>query len=115
MTTTYLLKGTHKTHGWTRELILKDGYGSGQFRIVPTDDSGPRIVALMSAGSWQNHPQDDRAKVNEDRVVLLEGQPLPDWAADWLHKVNAKSCGRAREAFQAAMDDAGDCFRDTGW
>jgi hypothetical protein len=98
MTTTYLLKGTHKTHGWTRELILKDGYGSGQFRIVPTDDSGPRIVALMSAGSWQNHPQDDR-----------------DWAADWLHKVNAKSCGRAREAFQAAMDDAGDCFRDTGW
>ena len=116
MTLTYTLRGTHKQTGWTRELVIRDGYGSGLYRIVPTDDSGTRIVEFLSAGSWSNNPADDRANVNRDRVVLCDGAPLPQWAFDWLSGVNAKSCQRGRDAFRAACDDADmHADRHTGW
>ena len=94
---------THKTSGWTRE-SLRDS--SPRFRITPTDDSGDRIVAMMSAGSWANYPQDDRELQDQDRVVLLEGAPLPEWALAWLNAANAKANARARENFRAAVERA---------
>lgn len=92
---------THKASGWTR---TPTSYGN--FCITPTDDSGDRIVAFMSRGSWANLPNDSRDKINTDRVVLIEGAPLPDWAIEWLTAANAKSCAQGRAAFQAAIDDA---------
>jgi hypothetical protein len=92
---------THKATGWTREAI-----GWDNWRITPTDDSGVRVVAFMSAGSWGNLPNDDRANINTDRIVLTEGADLPAWAVEWLTKANAKSTANARSAFQAALDDA---------
>lgn len=95
------LTRTHKVSGWTR---TPTGYG--HWRIVPTDGSGDRIVAFMSRHSWANLPNDDRANEDRDRVVLVSGEPLPEWARDWLEKANARSCERARDAFRAALDDA---------
>jgi len=63
---------THKTSGWTRTAI-----GFGQWTIHPTDDSGDRIVAFMSAHSWQNLPNDRRENIGTDRVVLVSGAELP--------------------------------------
>ncbi|HXU02807.1 MAG TPA: hypothetical protein VN903_17700 [Polyangia bacterium] len=60
----------------------------------------------MSAGSWANLPNDDRAHVDRDRVVLVDGDPLPEWAITWLETVNHRSCERGREALRAAIDDA---------
>ena len=104
MTTTYTK--THKASGWTRTPT-----GHGLYRIEPTDadrESGEvtRIVAFLSAGSWANYPHDDRARIEQDRVVLVEGDPLPAWAIAWLEGVNARSAERGREALRAAMDDA---------
>lgn len=81
--------------------------GSSRYLITPTDDSGARLVAFLSAGSWANYPNDDRAKQNEDRIVQLEGAPLPDWAVRWLTNANAKQCDRARSAFRSAVEQAG--------
>ena len=101
----------HKASGWTRTAI-----GYGDYRIVPTDGSGDRIVAFMSAYSWANLPNDDRARETEDRVVLKSGAPLPEWAQTWLESANRRSCQPGRDALQAAIDDADDApFRDTGW
>lgn len=94
---------THTKSGWTRTSLAD---GSMRWRITPTDNTGARIVSFMSAGSWANYPQDDRAQINSNRVILLEGAPLPDWAHAWLTAANNKSCGRAREAFQSAIDRA---------
>jgi len=94
---------THKASGWQRD-ALRDG--SSRWRIIPTDDSGERIVAFMSAGSWSNYPQDDRAKQDIDRIVLLDGNPLPEFAVQWLTNANAKSCNRARDTFRAMLDQA---------
>ena len=94
---------THKASGWTRE-PLRDG--SGKWRISPTNGSGERIVAFMSAGSWANYPEDNPAQKNEDRIVQLEGEPLPQWAVNWLTNANAKSCARARENFRAMIEQA---------
>jgi len=91
----------HKTTGWKRTAI-----GFGRFTITPADDSGSRIVHFMSAGSWQNLPNDDRANIDRDRVVLVDGPELPPWAREWLEKANALSCSRARSTFSAMMEQA---------
>jgi hypothetical protein len=93
----------HKTTGWTRT-PMRDG--SGNYTITPADESGDRIVAFMSAGSWQNLPNDDKARQGEDRVVLVSGAELPAWAVEWLEKANRKLCGNARQAFRDAVADA---------
>ena len=102
---------THKASGWTRT-----AQGFGQWLITPTDESGVRVVDFLSAGSWANHANDDRALIDTDRVVLLSGDPLPAFAVDWLTAANAKSCANARRAFRAALDDAdwNEARRD-GW
>src|SRR5262245_15234628 len=92
---------THKASGWTREPI-----GWGNWKITPTDNSGTREVAFMSRHSWANLPNDDKANIDKDRVVLVSGEPLPDWAMQWLTAANAKSCSSGRAALQAAIDDA---------
>lgn len=92
---------THKQSGWQREPI-----GFVQHRITPTDNSGVRIVAFYGAGDWHNDPFDDRARQDEDRVILQSGNPLPDWAMDWLETVNHRQREAARERFRAALDDA---------
>ncbi len=92
---------THKASGWTRTPT-----GWGNYSITPTDNSGERIVAFMSRGSWANLPNDDRANINTDRVILVSGEPLPEWAMAWLTAANAKSCAQARAAFQSAIEDA---------
>lgn len=92
---------THKISGWKRESI-----GWGNFRIIPADDSGERKVAFMSAGSWANLPDDSRAMQNINRVVLIDGAALPDWAMVWLNKANDKSCDSARENFDAMVNQA---------
>ena len=105
-------KRIHKISGWTREVIPD---GSSRYRIVPTDDSGERIVRFVSAHSWANDPADDRAQEDRDRVVLLEGAPLPAWADEWLTRANQKECENGRAAFRAALQDADDndpAFRD---
>ena len=92
---------THKASGWTRT-----AQGFGRWLITPTDASGARVVEFLSAGSWQNLPNDDRAQMHTDRVVLVSGDPLPEWAALWLTRSNALSCETAREHFRSACDDA---------
>lgn len=96
-----MITHTHKISGWQR---IAEGYGN--WRIVPTDRTGDRIVAFMSRHSWANLPNDDRANIDQDRIVLVSGDPLPAWAVDWLTKANAKSCDRGRAAFEAAIADA---------
>jgi hypothetical protein len=103
---------THKRTGWTRTAL-----GCGHWRIVPTDESGERIVAMLSAGTWQNYPNDDRSKQSQDRVVLIDGPALPDWAMIWLNKANALSRDRARTALadmieRADWDEANRIFGD---
>lgn len=93
----------HKLSGWTRTVIAD---GSSRWTITPTDDSGDRIVRFLSAHSWANDPGDDKARADLDRVVLLDGAPLPGWAMDWLEAANVKSCNRGRDALRAAIDDA---------
>lgn len=101
----------HKTSGWTRTHL-----GHNTWRIVPTDDSGNRDVCFLSAGSWANLPQDDRAREHEDRVILLSGATLPAWAQTWLETAHARSCARGRAAFRAALDDADwNDDQNTGW
>ena len=95
------MKRTHKSSGWTREAC-----GYGNFIITPTDDSGQRKVAFMSAGSWANLPGDDKARQATNRVVLVEGNPLPQWAIDWLTAANEKSMRRALVNFRAMLDQA---------
>lgn len=114
MTPTNEYTRTHKASGWTRTPIRD---GSMRYSIQPTDDSGERIVRFMSAGSWQNDPTDDKTNVDRDRVVLLEGASLPDWAVRWLEAANHKSMERARASFRTAMEDDEDSFfgRNTGW
>lgn len=92
---------THKTTGWTRTAL-----GHGRYQITPTDNSGERIVRFLSAHSWQNDPADDRAKADQDRVVLLDGPALPDWAITWLDAAVRKSCQSGRDALRAACDQA---------
>jgi hypothetical protein len=105
------MKKTHKVSGWTRE-----PFGFGNWKITPTDDSGVRIVAPMGRCCWANLPNDDRARENEDRIVLVEGAPLPEWAVAWLEKVNHRQSEDGRERLRAAIDDADDAaFRDGGW
>lgn len=94
---------THKASGWTRE-PLRDG--SMCYRVTPVDGCDVRIVRFLSAGSWANDPADDRARIGEDRIVVVEGPALPPWAVEWLELANRKQCERAREAFEAALDDA---------
>jgi hypothetical protein len=103
---------THKASGWTREPI-----GYGRFTIMPTDASGTREVMFLSAGSWQNLPNDDRANIDRDRVILVSGEPLPEWAQTWLEQANARSCENGREGLRAAIDDADANYfgRDSGW
>ena len=98
----------HKATGWTRTPI-----GYGNYRITPTDDSGERTVAFMSAQSWANLPNDNRDKIDQDRVVLIDGPALPAWALDWLEAANRRQCEQARDAFEAAMHDAE--FNDPTW
>jgi len=106
-------KKEHRASGWTRESV---GDGSGNQRITPTDGSGERIVAFLSAGSWQNYPSDDRAKMETDRVVLLSGPSLPEWAMAWLEGANRKQQRGASASFRAMVADADDApFRNTGW
>ena len=93
---------THKVTGWTRTSLPSCGCQ----RITPTDGSGDRIVRFQSAHSWANDPNDDRANIGTDRVVLISGEPLPDWAMAWLTGVNSKSCNNGRAALRAAIDDA---------
>jgi hypothetical protein len=102
---------THKLSGWTRK-----AEGHGEWRITPTDGSGDRIVHFLSAGSWQNLENDDRANINRDRVILCAGAELPDWAAKWLDDANHASCQSGRNALRAAMYDA-DWHADSrdGW
>lgn len=88
-------KYTHKQSGWVREAI-----GYGNYRIVPTDDSGIRTVAFMSANSWANLANDKRDDIGRDRVVLIDGP------ADWLDVANRKQCANGRAALRAAIDDA---------
>jgi hypothetical protein len=99
---------THKASGWTRQPCAD---GSGCQRIVPTDASGERIVRFMSAGSWANDPADDKARQYEDRIVLVGGAALPDWAVTWLEAANLKRSSRARQNFHAMIDRA-DMDRD---
>jgi hypothetical protein len=99
---------THKASGWQRVAL-----GHGDWRIVPTDDTGDRVVAFMSAGSWANLPTDDRARVNQDRIVLKSGAPLPAWAIAWLDTANRRSCQSGRDALRAALDDADN--NDPAW
>lgn len=102
---------THKISQWTRTAL-----GYDRWRITPTDDSGDRIVAFMGAHCWANLPNDDRTRENQDRVVLVSGAPLPDWAQAWLEAANTRSCASGRRALRAMLDDADDAaFRDTGW
>jgi hypothetical protein len=82
-----------------------------RYTIGAADGSGDRIVRFVSAHSWANDPADDRARQAEDRIVLLEGAPLPDWAIVWLEAANAKQCRGARAAFRAAIEDA-DAYQD---
>lgn len=94
---------THKASGWQREPC---GGGGMDWLITPTDDSGPRVVAFLSAHTWQNHANDSRERIGQDRIVLVSGAALPDWAADWLETANRKYCARARAALRAAIEDA---------
>lgn len=94
---------THRGSKWTRE-SLRDG--SSRWIVRPTDGSGDRTVRFLSAYSWQNDPNDDRALAHTDRVVLLEGDPLPDWAVVWLTDANAKRNTIARQVFRDAIADA---------
>lgn len=96
-----MVERIHKATGWKRIAV-----GWGNWRIVPTDDSGDRVVAFMSRGSWANLPNDRREAIDTDRVVLVDGEPLPDWAMEWLTKANAKSAESGRAALRAAIDDA---------
>jgi hypothetical protein len=73
---------------------------------VPTDDSGDRIVRFLSAHSGANDPNDDPINQSIDRVVLISGEPLPDWAAAWLYAANQRSCASGREALRMALADA---------
>lgn len=95
------MKRTHKASGWTRESI-----GFGNFLITPTDGSGIRKVAFMSAGSWAGLANDKREDQHKNRVVLMEGNPLPEWAVKWLNDVNDKSCRKARETLAAMQEQA---------
>jgi hypothetical protein len=94
---------THKASGWTRT-PTRDM--SMCYIITPTDGSGDRKVRFMSAHSWANDANDDKARQDQDRVVLVEGAPLPAWATEWLDAANRKACAGARAAFQSACDDA---------
>jgi hypothetical protein len=102
---------THKATGWTRTAI-----GHGNYRIVPTDGSGDRVVAFMGRHCWANLPNDRREDQTRDRVVLVSGDPLPAWAVRWLESVNAAQCQSGRDALQAAIADA-DFHADSrdGW
>jgi hypothetical protein len=101
----------HKASGWKRT-----AQGFGRWLIEPTDDSGPRTVEFLSAGTWQNLPTDRREDKDRDRVVLIEGDPLPPWAMDWLTTAVIRSTEQARERLRAAIDDAdwNESSRD-GW
>ena len=92
---------THKRSGWTRQAI-----GRGDWRITPTDGSDTRVVAFVGAGTWQNLPGDDKSRMWNDRIVLREGPPLPEWAVSWLTGAARAGAESARRAFRAALDDA---------
>jgi hypothetical protein len=104
---------THKATGWTRTSLAD---GSSCYQITPTDDSGDRIVRFLSRNSYAKDPNDDRANIGTDRVVLISGEALPPWAIEWLTNANIKACQRGRDALQAAIDDA-DFHADSqdGW
>lgn len=91
----------HKQSGWIR------AHESGDvWRIIPTDGTPERRIAMLSAYTWQNHPNDSRARSHEDRVVLIEGAELPDWAVAWLEAANRAACVRARRALRDAIAQA---------
>ena len=120
---------THKTTGWTRTATADGSMRwivrpcfinpqTGHFWRTPEQDAGAedRIVRFLSAHSWANDPNDSKDRQDEDRIVLLDGEPLPAWCIEWLEKANRKSCANGRAALQAAIDDADNApFRDTGW
>lgn len=95
---------THKKSGWTRQGV--DGSYGSRTRITPTDDSGERIVTVMHPGEWQNLDQDDKAREDELRVVVIEGAPLPEWTERWLLKVAQRDLEIAEANFQAQSFDA---------
>ena len=104
---------THKASKWTRTLLSGQ---AGTWTITPTDDSGVRTVRFISRYGWANDPNDSKANQDVDRVVLIDGAPLPDWAATWLDKAHRKSCEDARARLQDAIDDADNApFRNEGW
>ncbi len=111
---------THKVSGWRR---VSEPAGdatagrTGAWRIIPTDGTGDRVVMPMSAGSWCHLPGDTEAARETDRIILMSGAPLPDWAAAWVLGAWQRDMRHARAAFQAALDDAdSNAFgRDTGW
>ncbi len=104
---------THKASGWTR---TNTGDMSACWRITPTDDTGDRIVRFLSRHSWANDANDDRAKMDTDRIVLISGEALPQWAIEWLTNANRKACQQGRDALRAAIDDADmNADRDLGW
>ena len=97
---------THKISGWTRQHVTNNDW-----RITPADDSGERVVAFLSAGTWQNLPNDNPAHTWHDRVVLRSGNPLPAWAVSWLtgaarHQAQSGRRELARMIAQADFDEA---------
>ena len=92
---------THKLSGWTRTHT-----GGQRWSVTPTDTSGDRIVEFRGAGCWTNNPADDVARRDDDRVVLISGDPLPDWAITWLENACRKQSEQCRAALRAALDDA---------
>lgn len=92
---------THKLTGWTRTRLT-----GGDWLITPSDNSGTRTVAFLSAGTWQNLPADDKAREWEDRAVLRDGAPLPDWAMSWLTGAARAEAASGRRALRAAIADA---------
>lgn len=102
---------THKISKWTRQHI-----SCNDWRITPADDSGERVVAFLAAGTWQNLPNDNPAHTWDDRIVVVSGPPLPDWAVSWLTgaaRAVAES-GRRELARLIAQADFDEAMRE-GW
>lgn len=104
---------THTTSQWTRTST-----GHGFYTICREDGTVAATVVFLSAGDWRNLDADDHAQQHTDRVVQIDGEPLPAWAMDWLTAANRRQKAQARETLRAMQDDADDNLffgRDTGW
>ena len=108
----------HKVHGWLLDTSPARFRGdcSGRQLVTPAEGGAERVIHTYSAGSWQNHPLDDRSNINRDRIIV-EGEPLPAWAQEWVLGRWKRVMAQARGSFQAAMNDAdNNAFgRDSGW